>query len=288
MIHRNYGRFASLIAGVLLLGGFAVAARAQGSGAIDFAASARPAAARPEPIREMSFYLLRKSLADIRAEAEQAEHATDMNHFIDGLEFSAALKTWMKTHQMVDFVGQPFTSLLKADDIVDTPEFFDAYIKQNGASLGGGIPIPNDSSKEQKKNPEKYAQNKEKYKQLLRRYITANPDTIAGLDAALRDQNPGPRWNALQTQQQRNVVRRTMELAQSQYLAAKADSDLNGRGSFTGVAPGTYWITTLDTPALAGDAHLQWDLGVNVRAGETTHVELSNLNALESTNRTAQ
>jgi len=31
-------------------------------------------------------------------------------------------------------------------------------------------------------------------------------------------------------------------------------------------------ITTLDVPALAGDARLQWDLPVTIRAGETTRI----------------
>lgn len=255
------------------------------AGTIDFFASARPAAARPEPIRAMSFYLLSASLSDIRKEAEQSEHATDMNQYIDSLTVSPLFKDWMKKHQMVDFVGQKFTKLLTPDDIVAIPEFFDAYTKQNGASLGGGIPIPKNDPKLEKKDPEKFARQHEEYKKLLRRYIAANPDTLEGLDVMFRDSNPGPHWAMMQAEQQKRIERRTMDLAQTKYIAAQTDTDLNGRGEFTGIAPGIYWITTLDTPALAGDARLQWDVTVNVRAGEIARVELSNLNALESTNR---
>jgi hypothetical protein len=70
-------------------------------------------------------------------------------------------------------------------------------------------------------------------------------------------------------------------LAQGRYLVMKTDADLNGRGAFTGLAPGDYWITTLETEAAAGDARLRWDAQVTVRGGETARIELSNLNALE-------
>jgi hypothetical protein len=34
--------------------------------------------------------------------------------------------------------------------------------------------------------------------------------------------------------------------------------------------------------AISGDVHLRWDFPVTVRAGESTHVELSNLNAVKT------
>ena len=262
-------------------------AQAPATGAIEFTARAKPTAARAEPVRQMSFYLLRKSLVDIRKEAEQAEPLADMDKFVDGLDVSTELKDWMKKHHTVQFSGADFTKLLVAADVVAVPEFLDAYTTQNGASLGGGVPVPSYKEKDREKNPEKYQRAREQYKQGLRRYISENPDTVQGLDVQLRDKNPGPRWLQLEAQKQQRVDRRTMELAQTLYFAAKTDSDLNGWGAFISLAPGTYWITTLDAPALAGDAHLRWDLTVSVRAGETARVELSNLNALESASRTA-
>jgi hypothetical protein len=278
----------SLLASAVFFAGLNGMAQVPASGAIEFVASAKPTAARAEPVRQMSFYLLRKSLVDIRKEAEQAEPLADMDKFVDdlGLDVSPELKDWMKKHHTVQLSGGDFTKLLKADDIVSVPEFLDAYTTQNGASLGGGVPIPNYKEKDREKNPEKYQRMKAQYKAGLRRYITENPDTVQGIDVQLRDKNPGPRWLLLESQKQQHVDHRTMELAQTVYFVAKTDSDLDGRGAFTGLAPGRYWITTLDAPALAGDAHLNWDFTVTVGAGETTRVELSNLNALESASRT--
>jgi hypothetical protein len=82
----------------------------------------------------------------------------------------------------------------------------------------------------------------------------------------------------LNSQRQR-LDDRTFQLAQERYLAAKTDTDLDGNGSFAGIAPGKYWIGMIGVQAISGDVHLRWDLAVTVKAGETTRVELNNLNA---------
>lgn len=260
-------------------------AQSPAAGAIEFVARVTPTGGRAEPVREISFYLLRRSLADIRLEAEQSEPRPDMDHFIDSLEVSPALKTWMKKHQTVDLVGKDFTKLLTGNDITDVPEFLDAYKAQNGGAHGGPFPEPTYKEKDLKTKPEKYQREHDQYIEALHRYIAANPDTLDGLDAEFIDKNPGRRWAQAQAEQQQRAERRTLELAQTAYLAARTDSDLNGRGALSGLPPGTYWITTLDTPALGGDVRLQWDLAVTVRAGETTRVELSNVNALDPPNQ---
>ncbi len=262
-------------------------AQAPASGAIEFVASVRPTSGRPEPVREMTFYLLRKSLTEIRKETEQIEPPTDIEGFIDGLGVSTELKEWMKKHHTVQLAGTDFTKLLTAGDITDIPEFFDAYTKHNGAGFAG-FPAPKYKESDREKNPQKYQRAREEYAQVLRRYVAANPDAVQGMDAQLADENPSQSWLRLQGEERQRIERRTLELAQTRYLAAKGDSNLNGRGLFAAIAPATYWITNLDTPALAGDARLRWDLAVRVRAGETTRIELSDLNALESPNRTAR
>jgi hypothetical protein len=94
------------------------------------------------------------------------------------------------------------------------------------------------------------------------------PDSVDGIDAELGDTNPIRRWSQMQLDQKREVEQRVEVLAETQYLVARTVSDLDGRGVFSGVAPGRYWITTLDVPALAGDVHLEWNFSVTIRAGQ--------------------
>jgi hypothetical protein len=198
------------------------------------------------------------------------------------------LKAWMKKHHRVDLAGPDFTKQLTGADITTVPEFLDAYTMQNSVALGGRMPTPEYKESERRKNPAKYQRERKAYLSALRQFVNANPETLQGLDAALSDKNPNERWAQLRLERRRDIDRATLELAQTRYLAAKTDSDLNGRGVVTGLPPGTYWITTLDEPALAGDARLRWDVPVTVRPGATTRIELSNLNAIEPPDRAAQ
>ena len=202
-----------------------------------------------------------------------------MDHFIDSLEVSPELKVWMKKTRAVDFSGTAFTKLIKTDDILNVPEFLEAYKNLNGAILKVTLPTSQVKESDRTKNPAKYKRELDNYQKALREYIGANPQSIDGLDAELGDSNPINRWTQLQLQQKRRADQSVMQLAQTQYLAAKTVSDLNGRGAIRGLAPGNYWISTLDVPALAGDVHLEWDFPLTIRAGQTTNIELSNLNA---------
>jgi hypothetical protein len=76
-----------------------------------------------------------------------------------------------------------------------------------------------------------------------------------------------------------------MQLAQTQYLVAMATTGLDGRGTFAGLPPGRYWISNLDTAALAGDLRLHWDAGVTLFPAKTAHIELSDLNAVETSDQ---
>lgn len=262
--------------------GAAQGAPAGVAGSIEFTAYARPSEGQPEPVRGMNFYLLSKSLSDIRKDVEKTEGVVDLDQFISKLSVSAELKEWMKKHRRVDLVGSDFTKELTADDIIDVPEFLTAYTDQNGAALHAVIPEPKYKKGEQEKDPEKYKLHKEQYRQALRRYIEANLDSIQGLDAALRDVNPYVQWAHLQNEQQHHVQQRVLQLAQTRYLAAKASTNLTGRGAFDHLAPGQYWISNLDAPALAGELRLHWDLAITVPPAKTASIELSDLNALET------
>lgn len=273
--------------GVILAAGLSLAAlpsslAAQSTGTIDFSAQVAPTGGRPEPVRELTFYLLSKSLDDVHAEAMRLEPAPDFDKFVDSLTVSPELKKWMKKRRTPDLAGSDFTKSLTADDIVDIPEFYDAYMSRNAGFKDVGFPKPKYKEKDREANPEKYKKEKEEFTAALRKFITAVPESVQGIDADLTDIDASARWRQLQGMYRTRLKNRIVELAEQRYLAGKTDSDLNGHGSFAGIAPGAYWISMVGIQAISGDVRLSWDLPVTVRPGETTRVELTNLNAATS------
>jgi len=260
---------------------------AQAPGRIDFTARVSPTGGRPEPVRQLTFYLLSKSLDDIRSEALQLEPAPDFDKFVDALTVSPELKAWMKKRRSVNLSGGDFTKSLTADEIVDVPEFFDAYMKRNLGFKGVGFPNAKFKEKDRESNPEKYKQLKDEYTAAIRKFIGSVPESVQGIDIDLADKNPSVKWEHLRDGHKQRLESRTIELATQRYLAGQTDTDLDGRGSFASIAPGTYWISMIGIQAISGDVRLRWDLPVTVRPGETTLVALSNLNAAKP-NDTAQ
>jgi len=273
---------------VLLIAATLLAAQQAGSfrqdpqqpGAIEFTARVKPTGGRAEPVRELTFYLLRKSLADIEKEVEETELKPDLDRFINGLEVSDQLKAWMKKKRSVELAGTDFIRRLKVDDLLDVPEFYEAYMKHNAGDVAVGFPVPKYRESDRLQNPQKYEKLHQDYREAIRKWMVNNPQSVDGIDVHLDAINPGQRWALQQSELRRRIRKRALDLAQTRYLAAKTDSDLDGHGAFTGLPPGTYWLGTLETEAVAGDARLRWDASVIVRAGQTTRLELSNLNAL--------
>ncbi len=251
------------------------------TGSIEFVARVTPTAGRAEPVRQLTFYLLRKSLAEIQKEVEQTEPKPDLDRFIEGLEVSNELKAWMKKKRWVDLAGTDFLRQLKANDILDVPEFYDAYLRRNVGDAGVGFPTPKYRESDREKNPEKYEKLRQEYREVLRKFIENNPHTVEGIELYLDAINPGQRWAQQDSELRLRTRRRALNLAQTRYLEAKTETDLEGRGAFIGVPPGEYWLGTLETEAVAGDVRLRWDTPVTVRAGQMTRLELSNLNAIE-------
>jgi hypothetical protein len=268
----------------LLVLALAIAAplAAQSPGIIEFTAQVTPSGGRPEPVRQMTFYALRKNLADIRQEALRIHPAPDLDSFVDGLSGSAELKAWMKTNRTVQLAGPEFTRSLKGADIVDVPEFYDAYMARNAEFEGVGFPKPKYREKDRAANPEKYNLQREEFREALRKFVAATPNSVQGIDADLTAINPYEKWTRILNEHAGLVEKLTLEMAQTQYLAAQAETNLDGRGSFSGLAPGDYWISMLGVPAAAGDVRLHWSLRVTVRSAETTRVDMTNLNATES------
>jgi hypothetical protein len=258
------------------------AAQASGAGSVEFSAYVRPSEGQLEPVRGMTFYLLSRSLSDIRKEIENTDGLVDLDHFIAQLSLSTELKEWMKKHGRIDLAGDGFIKELTADDVIDVPEFLTAYKSQNGSALHTVLPEPKYKNGDEQKNPEKYKLQREQYHQALVHYVQANLDSLQGLDAELRDINPNPRWIHLQSEHRRHIEQRALQLAQTRYLAATAVTDLSGRAAFEGLTAGQYWISNLDTPALAGDVRLHWDVDITVAQAKTARMQLYNLNALEA------
>ncbi len=258
-------------------------ARAQSdAGAVEIIARITPTAARPEPVRQFTFYLLTRSYSDIVKEVEDKDPVPPRDTFIDGLKVSPELRTWLKGHDTLDLSAPDLDNLLTPDDILGIPEFLRAYQRTNGGGVTSGVPKPKYSETDKAEHPEKYEKLKQDYMARLKKFVRARPETISGVELELDAVNPQHKWAALQNDRRKRVLRVAPDLAQLRFLAAKADTDLEGRASISGLAPGDYWISSLNLDADAGDMRVRWDVPVRIERGKTVHVELSNLNSIDA------
>jgi hypothetical protein len=252
------------------------------TGSLDFEARITPTAARPEPVRQFTFYVLTKSYADIVKEVEGENVIPAREKFIEGLKVSAELKEWLKAHEILDLTMPELDRLVTSDDIIHVPEFLLAYQHSNSGGVTSGIPKPRFADADKTTHPDRYNKQQQEYYVALKKFIQNNPSTVSGIELELTGVNPQQQWLQIQSEHRRRILRMAPEFAQTKYLAAKADTDLDGRASVAGLPPGAYWVSTLNLDANAGDTRLGWDVPVTIRAGQTTRVELSNLNALET------
>jgi hypothetical protein len=265
----------------LLLTICAGASRAQ-NGSIQFDAHIRAAAGTDEPVRGANFYLLRKSYADIQTEAQSIVAPAQMDNFIDKLEVSKELKAWMKKNRRVHLSGEDFIKLITPDDMVTVPEFYKDYLERLQGDQTLVIPKPKYKEAEKSKDIPKYEELVAEYKQQIKEFYVANPTSSEGLDLGLEEIDPGHKWDVLVTKNKGALDRETTMLAEGKYLAGRAQTDLDGRGSFRGIPAGNYWLTTLDVDALVGEQRDRWDAPVAVAAGRLTYVSLSNINAVQA------
>jgi hypothetical protein len=248
---------------------------------IEFVAKTTPSSGTDEPVRGITFYLLRKSFDDIGKEAAVTYPLVAMDAFIDKLDVSKELKAWMKKNQCVNLAGEDFIKKLKPDDVMNTPEFHKAYVDRMSGDQSVAFPTPKYTPALKKKNPEKYDEEVKQYENAIRAFLVLNPTSTSGIDLALEDVNPGHKWDTIEANSTAELHRHTIELAESKYLAARTETDLEGHGYLHGIAPGTYWLSTLDIVAQAGDVRKKWDVRVTVPPGKTTYVALSNINAVQ-------
>jgi hypothetical protein len=252
------------------------------TGSLDFEARITPTAARPEPVRQFTFYVLTKSYADIVKEVEGENVIPAREKFIEGLKVSPELKEWLKAHEILDLTMPELDRVVTPEDIIHVPEFLLAYQHSNSGGVTSGIPKPRYAEADKTTHPDRYNKQLQEYYVALKKFIQNNPSTVSGIELELTGVNPQQQWSQIQSDRRRRILRMAPEFAQTKYLAAKADTDLDGRASVSGLPPGAYWVSTLNLDANAGDIRLAWDVPITIHAGQTTRVELSNLNALES------
>jgi len=267
-----------LVAGVL---GKAPRAAAQ-TGTVQFVARVTPSAGEDEPVRTLPFYLLSKSYADIQKEAEAASPVPSQDKFIDSLDVSKELKAWMKSNHRVNLSGEDFVKMVKADDIMNVPEFFTAYTERNVGDRTAGFPTPKYKLEDRAKDPAKYDRLVTQYHDAIRTFIIADPDSKDGLDLGLEEVNPGHKWDMLKAKNLSDLSRETADLARGKYLVARVETDMQGQGALRGIPPGNYWLGTLNIEAVAGDARERWDVPVTVRAGQPSYLTLTNINSVKS------
>lgn len=262
-------------------------ARAQSdTGALELFARITPTAARPEPVRQFTFYILTKSYLEIVKEVEEKDPVPARDQFIDSLKVSPELRTWLKAHDTLDLTEPDLDKLLSPDDILNIPEFLLAYQRSNSGGVTNGFPQPKFSETDKTENPEKYKKLRQDYFTALKKFIRNRPETISGVEMELDGINPQRKWQVLQNDRRKRVQRLAPDLAQIKFLAVKADTDLEGRAAVSGLAPGDYWVSSLNLDANAGDMRVRWDVPVRIERGKTTRVELSNLNSIDSRSAT--
>src|SRR5438046_7641124 len=118
-------------------------ARAQSdTGGLEFVARITPTAARPEPVRQFTFYVLTKSYSEIVKELEEKNTVPPRDQFIGGVKVSTELRTWLKAHDTLDLTEPDRDKLLTPAEILNTPEFLLAYTRTNSGGVTSGFPQP--------------------------------------------------------------------------------------------------------------------------------------------------
>jgi len=261
---------------------FVSGARAQSdSGTLEIAARITPTGARPEPVRQFTFYILTKSYSDIVKEVEEKDPIPPRDQFIEGLKVSPELRTWLKGHEVLDLSQPDLDKLITTDDVLNVPEFMSAYQRSNSGGVTQGMPQPKYTQIDQTAQPEKYEKQKQEYLVALKKFVRQHPTTISGIETELEGVNPQHKWATAQNDRRKRVARMAPEIAQVKFLAGKVDTDLEGRALVSGLAPGDYWISSLNLDADSGDMRVRWDVPVRIERGKTIRLDLSNLNSID-------
>src|ERR1043166_2932596 len=252
------------------------------NGTLEFTARGTPTAAKPEPVRDFTFYVLTKSYNEIVKEIDERDGPPAREKFIDDLKIFPELRAWLHKHDVIDLTLPGVDKLFTPDDVLHVPEFLLAYQRSNSGGVTNGIPKPKFRDADKTENPERYEKQKQEYLTALKKFIQAHPETVSGMELELDGVNPARKWAEAQNAYRKRVQQIAPAQAQTEYLAAKTDTDLEGSGHISGLPTGNYWISTLGLTAAAGDARLRWDVPIKVESGYTLRIELTNLNATDN------
>jgi hypothetical protein len=279
---------AALSAALALAGAASLRARqvsAASLGSLDVTVKVAPSEGNAEPARGLTLYLLRRSFEEIRKEADADEPKLDKNAFIEKQDFSPELKAWMKKHQVVDFNTPEFAKAVAADDIINIKELSDAFSSRTNGDMSVELPNAKYQKVDKQKHPDKYKQLMDEYRNQLKQVIEQHPEVISDLHTQLENSNinPGAGWDKLKMEREARVRRRGLQLAEGDYLAGQSITDLNGKCEFASVPPGSYWVSSLEIEASAGDTRVRWDFPVRVAAGQAAAVQLTSLNGITPT-----
>jgi hypothetical protein len=252
------------------------------TGTLEVTAHITPTGAHPEPVRQFTLYVLTKSYADISKEVEGADVLPTREEFIDNLKCTPQLKKWLKAHDEMDLTMPDFDKLVTPVEIMEVPEFLAAYQRSNSGGVTTGMPVPKFKEADREANPEKYAKLREEYIKALKRFVETHPGTVSGMELELAGVNPKYQWDKIHADHKKRLLQLAPDTAQTKYLVAKADTDMDGRITFSGLAPGTYWVSTLNMDAASGDRRLNWDVPAKVQAGQNTRIDLTNVNGTDA------
>jgi hypothetical protein len=251
------------------------------TGSIEFNAHALPSGGVEEPVRGFPFYLLSKSFEEIGKDAAAGIPKPDLNAFIDKQDFSNELKAWMKKHETATLGGSDFIAKVKTADVMGVPEFYKAYMERNAGDQSVNFPKPKYKPSDKVKDPAKYKKLDAEYQEAVRHYIEQNQQSIDGIDLSLANMDPSQKWAELEGKRIPEIHRQALQLAQTKYLVARTQTDVEGQGFMRAIPPGNYWMSTLDEAPIVGNARPRWDMAVTVRANQVTRVTLTSFNAIQ-------
>lgn len=273
---RNRLRLLFALCALFLFGSSCLAQ--SGTGTLQVTARISATGGRPEPVREFTLYILTMSFREVQGQVSAEYPLADRDTFVENLKISPELKEWLKKHGVIDLVSPDMDKMITPDDVINVPEFFGAYQRSNGGGVTKGLPMPKFKDSDKEANPEKYEKQHQEYLDATKKFVQEHPTTMAGIETELGEINPKYAWDKAQQQHNQKVSQLAPDLAQSKFMAAKGDTDLDGRLGITGLPPGNYWVSSLGMYATSGDRRLMWDVPVRIEAGQVTRVDLSNVN----------